>query len=415
MGSRSIHARHARHRPARTGRRVLAISLAAVAVVVLAFVGVAGFTAWSLTAELKDGSVALADEPTQPPALGAYEGAFDVLITGTDECEDELRASLGARCTGADAEGVRNDVNLLVHVSAEPRRVTVVSFPRDLQLPVPACTAEDGSTTAESRKQPINSTFATGGLACVADTVSDLSGQSIPFAAKVSFGNVVNITDALGGVEVCIGNNGMRDRETGIDWEPGPRVIRGMEALQFLRTRHGVGDGSDLARIGNQQQYLSRLLNKVRSDDVLTNPTTLLSLASTAARNVQPSESLADPIRMAQLALALKDVPQSDIAFVQYPVLDDPDDPNRVVPDTSAAAVLWDALARNVPVDLTGDAGSNGGVLDVPGTPEAPTAPATPDGSATGTPPPVDETVALPDNINGITADQETCSAGRGR
>ncbi len=133
-------------------------------------------------------------------------------------------------------------------------------------------------------------------------------------------------------MEVCIGGDGIDDPDAGIDWEPGPRVVKGYDALAFLRTRKGIGDGSDLARIGNQQQYLSRLINKLRSDEVLSNPGTLIGLANTAVNNIEPSESLADPIRIAQLAYTLKDVPFSDITFVQFPVVDDPADNNHVIP-----------------------------------------------------------------------------------
>ncbi|MFX5574637.1 LCP family protein, partial [Acinetobacter baumannii] len=90
----------------------------------------------------------------------------------------------------------------------------------------------------------------------------DLSGLQIPFAAKVSFGGVINITDAIGGVDVCIAN-GIKDPYTGIDWPAGMRTVKGLDALQFLRTRHGVGDGGDLGRISNQQQYMSRLTSKL--------------------------------------------------------------------------------------------------------------------------------------------------------
>ena len=79
-----------------------------------------------------------------------------------------------------------------------------------------------------------------GGLNCVVKTVSQLSGMNIQFAAKVNFGGVIKITDAIGGVEVCIGNGGIHDPNTGIDWPAGPHVVQGIEALQFLRTRYGL-------------------------------------------------------------------------------------------------------------------------------------------------------------------------------
>ena len=409
-------AQHARRTPLsgwRRGAKALAIALT---VAIVAAVAVGGFYAWSLSQRLQEAAVPLQDAPEQPPALSEYAEPFTVLVVGTDECDDQVREAFGARCTDPENDGTRNDVNMLVHVSADPRRVTVVSFPRDLELPIPECTAPDGTVFEGSFKAPINSAYAAGGLTCVAETVSQLSGQSIPFAAKVSFGNVVNITDAIGGVEVCIGGDGIDDPDAGIDWEPGPRVVTGYDALAFLRTRKGIGDGSDLARIGNQQQYLSRLVNKLRSDEVLSNPGTLIGLANTAVNNITPSESLADPIRIAQLAYTLKDVPFDDITFVQFPVVDDPDDPNRVVPDEASAAILWDALERNAPLALTGEAGANGGVIADPSAP-APTEPApaetTPAPDATDTPA-APEVVELPSNVSGSKADQATCSAGNG-
>lgn len=410
-------AQHARRKPEsgwRRGAKTLAIALT---VAVVAAVAVGGFYAWSLTERLQEAAVPLKDAPAQPPALSTYDQPFSLLVVGTDECDDEVKQAFGARCSDPGNEGSRNDVNMLLHVSTNPRRVTVVSFPRDLQIPIPACTGTDGSEFGGASKAPINSAYEDGGLSCVADTVSQLSGQSIPFAAKVSFGNVVNITDAIGGVEVCIGGEGIDDPDAGIDWPPGPRVVTGYDALAFLRTRKGIGDGSDLARIGNQQQYLSRLVNKLRSDEVLSNPATLITLANTAVNNITPSQSLADPLRIAQLAYTLKDVPFDDITFVQYPVVDDPADPNRVIPDEASAAILWDALDRNAALTLTGEAGANGGVIADPSVPTpspTETAPdaATPDPSASASAGP--GTVDLPSNISGSKADQATCSAGNG-
>lgn len=414
-------ANHAQRRPDSGVRRGLKLAAIAVTVVVVAAVAVGGFYAWSLTQRLQDAAVPLADAPAEPPALSAYTEPFSVLVVGTDECDDVVTAALGPRCSDPENDGARNDVNMLVHVSANPRRVTVVSFPRDLQVEIPECTTADGGTFAGAFKASINTAYEAGGLTCVAETVSELSGQSIPFAGKVSFGNVVNITDAIGGVEVCIAGDGIDDPDAGIDWPAGPRVVKGFDALAFLRTRYGVGDGSDLARIGNQQQYLSRLINKLRSDEVLSNPGTLLGLANTAVNNITPSESLADPVRIAQLAYTLKDVPFEDITFVQYPVADDPDDSNRVVPDQEAAETLWQALADNAPLALTGGLNGNEGVIADPSVPTAePTegapdaATPAPDASATPGASSAPEVVELPSNINGSKANQPTCSDGNG-
>src|SRR5690606_28350026 len=232
-----------------------------------------------------------------------------------------------------------NDVNILVHVSEEPRRITAVSFPRDLMLPIPECTRDDGSTTWAMSKQPLNSAYMDAGLNCVARTITELTGQDIEFAASVTFGGVIEITNAIGGVDVCLANP-IKDYYTGLDMEAGTHTVKGLEALQFLRTRHGVGDGSDLGRIGNQQQYMSSLVRKLISGEVLGNVGTVLKLADTGLNNLEASTSLANPMTIAQIALAVKSVPFEDIVFVQYPTLEDPDDPNKVVPNTSAATTL---------------------------------------------------------------------------
>lgn len=387
-----------------------------VAVVLVSTAGVAAYALTDLATSFSDEAVALeGQEELPPPSMGAIEGDVDLVLVGTDECEEEYAYLFGGRCTGPDSTGQLNDVNMLVHISSNPRRVTVVSFPRDLMIAQPECTTEDGSQSSATSKTQINEAWSRGGLSCVVKTISDLSGQNVPYAAKVSFGNVINITDAIGGVDVCIGNGGMRDRNTGIDWPAGPRTIEGVEALQFLRTRYGLENGSDLARISNQQQYMSSLARKLVSDEVLSDPATLYRLATTAVDNITPSESLTNPMRMAQIAMAVNDVPFEDINFVQFPVLTDPYDVNRVVPDEELAEKLWAAIEANEPIELTKDPSDSGGVVTVDPQPteqpaEEPVETA-PTPGATDTPAPSETAIAL-DDIPGQSAADQTCSAG---
>lgn len=410
-------ARHGAHRSPGPFAQVMKILGIVLAVVLVSGVGVAAYSAYDLASSFADGSVDLEGQGDVPPDIGEIEGGVNLFLAGTDACEPEYAAYFGERCTGTDAEGELNDVNMLVHISDNPRRVTVISFPRDLMVPIPSCELPDGSTSPAMNKQPLNSAYTFGGeagLSCVVSTISELSGQEIPFAAKVTWGGVIEITNAIGGVEVCI-ENGIKDPHTGIDWEAGNRTIAGLEALQFLRTRHGVGNGGDLGRISNQQQYMSRLARKLVSDEVLTNPGTLYSLASTAVKNITPSRTLTNPVTLMQIALAVKDVPFEEIVFVQYPVVDDPDDPNKVVPDEEAAQQLWAALEANQPLVLSGEASQGDGVVVVgPETPAAPAptdaAPAPTETAAPGeTPAP---SATLPSSIAGQTAAQETCSNG---
>lgn len=399
--------------------RGLAIVLA---VLLVSGGAVFAYAAVDLTRSFTADAVDLKGQPAVPPDLGELKGGVNLLLVGTDECEPDFAQLFGDRCTGDDAEGNLNDVNMLVHISDAPRRVTVVSFPRDLMVPIPSCTDQDGNVNSAMSKQQINSAYLYGGLSCVAATVSELSGLEIPFAAKVSFGGVINITDAIGGVDVCIAN-GIQDPYTGIDWPAGMRQVKGLDALQFLRTRHGVGDGGDLGRISNQQQYMSRLANKLKSQEVLSNPATLYKLASTALRNVDPSTSLTNPLTLVQIASAVKDVPFNDIVFIQYPTYTDPYDANRVVPDYDDADTLWAALAANQPLELSGNLSDGDGVVvdenAAPGPAETPapadTASPEPTDSLSPTPVPSSEAIVLPDGIAGQTAAQATCSNGNVR
>lgn len=399
-------ARHARLSSPHPLAQLLKVLAIAVAVVLVSATGVAAYTAYDLTASFTEEAVVLEDQPPVPPDIGQIEGGVNLLITGTDACEEGSEAIFGDRCTGPDSVGERNDVTMLVHISDNPRRVTVVSFPRDLIVPIAECTGEDGSVSG-GWTDAISTAYDTGGLGCVVKTVSELSGMNIPFAAKVTWGGVIAITDAIGGVEVCLAQ-GIRDSDAGLDLPAGMNTISGATALAFLRVRKSIGDGSDLSRIGNQQQYMSRLARKLVSDDVLSNPATLYKLASTSLDNVTPTTTLTNPLTLVQIALAVKDVPFEDIAFVQLPVVDY--DSSRVAPDDEASAALWAALEANQPLQFTGDPGSNGGVIEVP--PTAPVQTPAPDASASPGATTPEVPVILPPSINGTTAAQETCSVG---
>lgn len=385
--------------------KLIAISLA---VVLVSGVGVAAYIAYDLSSTVAANAVELDGQEAVPPNIGEYEGGFNFVLTGVDTCEEKYASLFGDRCSGSDSEGNLNDVNLLVHVSEEPRRITVVSFPRDLMIPIPECTDDEGNVHSAMSKQPLNVAYSDGGLNCVVKTISQLSGQEVQFAASVTFGGVIEITNAIGGVDVCLANP-IKDSYTGLDMTAGNHTVEGLQALQFLRTRHGVGDGSDLGRIGNQQQYMSSLSRKLISGEVLGNVPVMLKLANTALSNLEASTSLANnPMTIVQIALAVKEVPFEDIVFVQYPTGADYADPNKVVPNEEAATALWDAIEANAQLQITHENTSNDGVIVEE--PTTPTEEATPDPSATP-----GNVVALPNTIKGNSAAQQTCSNGNVR
>jgi LCP family protein required for cell wall assembly len=401
-------ARHGQLRTPGPVSQLLKFIAIGLAVVLVSGVGVAAYIAYDFSSTVAANAVDLDGQEAVPPNIGEYEGGFNMVLAGVDTCEEKYASLFGERCSGSDSEGSLNDVNLLVHVSEEPRRITVVSFPRDLMIPIPECTDDEGNVHSAMSKQPLNVAYSDGGLNCVVQTISQLSGQEVQFAASVTFGGVIEITNAIGGVDVCLANP-IRDRYTGLDMSAGTHTVEGLQALQFLRTRHGVGDGSDLGRIGNQQQYMSSLSRKLISGEVLGNVPVMLKLANTALSNLEASTSLANnPMTIVQIALAVKEVPFEDIVFVQYPTGADYADPNKVVPNTEAATALWDAIEDNAQLQITHENTSNDGV--VVEEPAAPTEEVTPDPTATP-----ENVVALPNTIKGNSAAQQTCSNGNVR
>ncbi len=304
-----------RRRPWATILQVIGLSLA---VVMVSSAAIAGIVAWKITSAID--SVALAgdtgtEEEIKLSGIGAMKGAFNVLIVGSDTREGE-RDKFGGASVGATL----NDVNIIVHVSEDHTRATVVSIPRDLVVPIPSCPREDGSGyNSGMSAQPINVALSYGGLACAVLTAEALSGLKIKYAALVTFGGVASLASAIGGVDVCV-NDKIDDPYTGLYFpKKGTYNIKGWEALAFLRSRHGVGDGSDLGRISSQQVYLSSLVRKIQDEGVLFDPTKVYGLASVAANSMTLSNSLSSLDTMAAMALVLKDIPRENIMFVQYP------------------------------------------------------------------------------------------------
>jgi LCP family protein required for cell wall assembly len=388
----------------------------AAVVVLVSGVAVASYVAYDLGQTFSDKAVALDGDESVPPDIGAIEGGVNLLLVGSDACEEDFKADFGDRCSDPENGGERNDTNLVLHISDSPRRVTVVTFPRDLMIAIPSCTDADGNASEERSKEALNMAIGIGGpkngLACVARAITKVSGLDIQFAAKVTWGGVMKITDAIGGVDVCVANGISDPDNTQLELAPGTHTLQGYWALQFLRVRHGVGDNGDLSRGSNQQVYMSSLARKMMSKEVLGNPGTLLRLANTVMSNVTPSAKLTSPTLLVQIALAMKDVPLDQVNFVNYPVLDDPDNPGvRVVPDLESADQLWAALAANQPIQVTGQRDA---VVSATETATDPPADAPADASTTPAPGASAGPVALPQNISGQSAAQQTCSNGNG-
>jgi LCP family protein required for cell wall assembly len=394
-------ARHGRLPHRRAIGVVAKIVAAGVAVVLVSGASVAAIATWKVASDIAPG-VALVGEEDVPPQIGSIEGGVNLLLVGSD--------SGGGNAAYGDRGEVLNDVTMLLHISEDHSRATVVSFPRDLFVDIPECPDPEGGEYPEAYNAKLNTALTNGGLACPVLAIQELTGLEIPYAAVIEFDGVIAMSNAVGGVPVCVATS-INDRQIGFKLAAGEHTIQGYDALQFLRSRYGVGDGSDLTRISNQQQFLSSLVRVLKSSETLSNPVKLYGIASAAAQNLEFSNSLRNVDTMVSIAGALKDIPLEEVVFVKYPSASGSiGGQSGVLPIESAAADLFDAIAADEPISLTGGTGGGTVVTEETPPPVDPSVSASVDPSASA---PAAPGVTLPDTVEGQTANQETCTAGQ--
>src|SRR5690606_35814057 len=175
----------------------------------------------------------------------------------------------------------------------------------------PACVSDDGVEIPEQYEVPFNSILGEGGMSCVVAAAEQLSGLDVQYAAMVQFRGVIEMSNALGGVEVCVAQE-ISDDYVGLYLDEGYHTLQGESALAFLRSRHGVGDGSDLSRISNQQVFLSAMIREVQKAGTLTNPTKIYGLATAVVNNMTLSSSF-DIDTITGFANALARIPAENI------------------------------------------------------------------------------------------------------
>ena len=372
----------------RTGRRILIIAAVVVAVIAIT----AGVAIARLSANVT--TVDLGSDDDAPANVSDYSGSFDLLLVGSDG-RDGQGAQYGE---GSDVEGARNDVTLMLHVNESHDRASVISFPRDLLIDFPDCTdPSTGRVVPGASGVQFNEALDRGGLGCVASAVEALTGTNTHYAAEISFQGVIELSHTVGGVPVCF-EGAIDDPLSGLMVpDAGTYDLEGEQALAFLRSRHGVGDGSDLARISSQQVFMSGLVRKLQEDATFTDLVKLYSIADVATKNSTLSTDLADPLTMVSMAKTLADLPLEETTFVTYPYLPSG---NRVVPDEAAAEQLLGLIETDQPIVLDADHLGRGRSLE-----ESPED----EGDDTQEEEEAARETTVPENVDGQSADERTC------
>ncbi|MDT3443060.1 MULTISPECIES: LCP family protein [unclassified Pseudofrankia] len=280
-------------RPADGARRAVTVVAALCSLVVL----VLACTGWGVIRHY-DGKVAHVDlrldAADRPSAAG--RGTQNILLVGSDS-----RAGTGGEF--GEVDGQRSDTTILAHVDRNGS-TTLVSFPRDLWVTIPAYTGSNG-TAYKAQQSKLNAAFSLGGPALLVRTLEGLTGIRIDHYVQVDFSGFQAITDALGGVTVCVrelpaslrarGFDNLHDKMSGWSGQVGENRLDGVSALAFVRQRYGLPEG-DLDRIRRQQQFLGAVFHRLTAASTLANPVRIRGVlnAATSALTLDTTTSLVD-------------------------------------------------------------------------------------------------------------------------
>lgn len=263
----------------------------------------------------------------------------NILIVGNDDRQTATDAELKQLGTTRDGGSLNTDTMMLLHVPANGSKATVISFPRDSYVDIPGF-----------GKAKLNAAYVDGfndtkgdvkakraaGASLLETTIENLTGLKIDHFVQVDLLGFYRISNAIGGVNVCL-NEGARPAKytgergngidsgyepdgswvpsyTGINLPPGTSNIEGLQALAFVRQRHGLPNG-DLDRIKRQQYFLSAVFRKMISGGTLLNPIKLRNLLNAVTSSLTMDLTL-DPIKLAQ---QMQNLSAGNVSFTTIP------------------------------------------------------------------------------------------------
>ncbi len=272
----------------------LRVALVVLSVLVFAITG----AAWGLYRDVTAGIATTA-------GLGGGDGGDqDILLVGVDSRTDaqgnplppEVLAELNS---GADTGVLNSDTIILLHVPEGGGAAVAFSVPRDSYVDIPgyrrdkinaaypatkAMVAEQLVRDGVRDRARVESESSEAGRRALIGAVQDLTGVVVDHYAEINLLGFYNLTEAIGGVEVCL-TGPVDEVLSGARFAAGPQTIQGRDALAFVRQRHGLPEG-DLSRIRRQQVFLAAVADKILAAGTLTDPGRLGDLIGVVQRSV---------------------------------------------------------------------------------------------------------------------------------
>ncbi|GAA2497593.1 LCP family protein [Streptomyces longisporus] len=351
----------------RRRRRVLRWAAIVLAVVILGTAGAAYLYYQHLNANIRKDALNLGDEKdraAESKANAAGQTPLNILLIGSDARDSKENQKLGgAKDTFNTAP--RADVQMLLHVSADRTNMSVVSMPRDTLVDIPKCTDPDNGKVYGALTSAItNDSLGRGGPGCTVATWEKLTDIHIDHFMMIDFAGVVSMADAIGGVPVCVDANvyskSSDGHGSGLKLKEGTTYVKGVQALQWLRTRYGFEDNTDIARAKAQHQYMNAMVRQLRENATLGNPNELRKLAETATKALTVDNGLGTVAKLYDLSKELRKVPTKRITMTTMPWQYSTTNSGRVVPRPGDAAKLFRLVREDIALDGKGKKKSAG-------------------------------------------------------
>lgn len=219
--------------------------------------------------------------------------AQNILMVGSDDRSTATAAERKAIGVRLDGGATLTDTMMLLHVPANGKKASAISFPRDSWVAIPGHGMDklnaaygDGMRDAQGKGVTNADAIKASGARLLIRTLENLTSLTIDHYVAVDLIGFYRISNAIGGVEVCLnaaqnpsteGDASHPHGYSGINLKKGNNLIKGAQALAFVRQRHGLPRG-DLDRIVRQQYFLAAVFRKVASAGVLLNPIKLQNL-----------------------------------------------------------------------------------------------------------------------------------------
>lgn len=235
-------------------------------------------------------------EPAPVDEEAGEEAPMNFLVLGSDS-----RISAGDPSQW-EAGAQRTDSIMLVHLAGDRESAEVISIPRDSWVEIPGY-----------GYNKINAAFSFGGPTLMIQTVEDLTGVRIDHFAVADFESFVELTDALGGVDIRVAD-GAPDGQGGY-YEGGVQHMDGEQALAYTRERKDLANG-DFGRVQRQQAWMRAIMAEVNNNR--DNLVTMTKFLTAVSESVAVDEGL-DIGEMRDILVSSRNIGSSDVDFITMP------------------------------------------------------------------------------------------------